>query len=730
MRTPAAFPLALAACGDRVVRLRFGERDRGSPSSYLAGRPAPSAKLSAALVRPLDDLSGLELRGPAGEPRLRLSLDGVALSPQVRLRLEVVGEQHFYGLGQGGQPFDRLGATRRLWNCHVNHGPGADIAIPLLLSSKGYGLFFDTASRARLDPGDSGDETWLEFIAEDTSLDLYYIAGDDLRSTLSEVATMLGRAPMPPRWALGYLQSTRHLESPAELLDLAAFFRERRLPCDALILLSTYGDARGWNPGVGHLAWEPELFPEPASAVAALHEQGFRVVTHEYPVLHPDSPLGPEARERAFLLESGYPNVDPAARPLTGYHEGQRHLDFSRPEVGAWWWEQHRGLLRDGIDGWWLDGGEGPPSADLHNRYDLLRQEVFAEAEARDRPERRAFLLCRSGGPGMQRFGAACWSGDINGTFPALEAQIAVGLNVGLSGVPYWGTDIGGYYATGLRSGELFARWFQFGAFCPVFRAHGRPWRDRLPWAYGPEIEAVCRRYLELRYRLMPYTYSLAWQAHRLGLPLMRPLALNYPDDPRTWDLGSQYLWGDDLLVAPVTREGVSHWPAYLPGGTWYDFWTHEAYQGSDGITVPAPLDRLPLFVRSGAILPTGPLRQHEDGQAPTDLSLLVYPDGRSAFTLYEDDGSTGAYRRGGFALTEIGSEASDEGIVCRVAAPRGDGAGLVPEGRTYSFRIRVPAAPRSVEVEGVAQPAWSHDGRHFLRVDVTRHPVEVRIRR
>ena len=180
----------------------------------------------------------------------------------------------------------------------------------------------------------------------------------------------------------------------------------------------------------------------------------------------------------------------------------------------------------------------------------------------------------------MQRFGAGTWTGDIDNTFATLEAQIALGLNVGMSGVPYWGTDIGGYYPTAEASGELFARWFQFGAFCPIFRAHGRVWRERLPWAYGNEIEAICRRYLELRYRLMPYTYTLAWQAHCRGLPLMRPLVLNHAADSRTWQLGSEYLWGDDLLVAPVTREGATHWPVYLPEGRWHDFWTHEVYEG------------------------------------------------------------------------------------------------------------------------------------------------------
>ena len=207
------------------------------------------------------------------------------------------------------------------------------------------------------------------------------------------------------------------------------------------------------------------------------------------------------------------------------------------------------------------------PATILHNRYDLLRQQAFADGEAADNPDRRPFLLCRSGGPGMQRFGAMPWSGDINTTFETLETQIRTGLNVGMSGVPHWGTDIGGFFPVAPDQGELFARWFQFGAFCSIFRAHGHVWRRHLPWSYGEEIEAICRQYLELRYQLMPYTYTLAWQAHRDGLPLMRPLVLNYPDDPRVWDLGTQYLWGDDLLVAPVSRAGATHWPVYLPAG-------------------------------------------------------------------------------------------------------------------------------------------------------------------
>ena len=574
--------LTVEALSPKVMRIRIGAAAPSAPS-YLPVKDWPEASTtldrdcvrSAALgVRLLPRDEVLELSDREGRPRLRFDLAGIEPGAKLRLRFEIVGEQHFYGLGQGGQPLDRLGATRRLWNCHVNHGPGGDIGVPLILSHLGYGLFFDNARLAFVDAGKSHDRICLGYEVETGGFDLYYLGGDDLRDVLRTSADLLGHAPMPPRWALGYMQSTRHFEGPEELNELAKTLRERLLPCDALILLSTYSDGKGWNRAVGSLDYEPAVLPNPAEAIAAFRQQGFRVITHEYPALHEDSPAFVEAEQRGFLLDDGYQRATPVTRPSTSYFEGQRFIDFAKPGAGAWWWGKHLQLAADGVEGWWLDGGEGPTAPSvlarpdgqhLHNRYDLLRQQAFAEGETQDNPDRRPFLLCRSGGAGMQRFGAGCWSGDINNTWATLEAQSSLGLNMGLSGVPLWGTDIGGFYAVTPQTGELFVRWFQFGAFNPVMRCHGQTWRMHLPWAYGPDIEAVCRDTLGLRYRLMPYTYTLAWQAHMQGLPLMRPLALNYPDDPEVLDRSSEFLWGDDILVAPVTDAGARHWPVYLP---------------------------------------------------------------------------------------------------------------------------------------------------------------------
>jgi alpha-glucosidase (family GH31 glycosyl hydrolase) len=300
----APFPVSVTICTPRIVRVRLGSETPGV-SSYLPARAWPTVVYAShpgppthvdtgelTLSMTQDDVVFGDRNGIA---RLRLSIDQTRLLPRLLVRLQIVGEQHFYGLGEGGPQFDRLGSVRRLWNFQVNRGQGADIAIPLLLSHVGYGVFFDSSAAATVEPGDAADGAWIEYRSEAGPLDLSFIGGTGLREVLGEVATLLGRATMPPRWSLGYMQSSRHFNDADEVRDLAEQFRTRRLPCDALIFLSTYGDARGWNRGVGHLEFEPHLFARPDEVLAGFRDRHFRVVTHEYPVLHEDSRLFAEA---------------------------------------------------------------------------------------------------------------------------------------------------------------------------------------------------------------------------------------------------------------------------------------------------------------------------------------------------------------------------------------------------------------------------------------------------
>jgi alpha-glucosidase (family GH31 glycosyl hydrolase) len=742
----------ITVCRPGIVRVELTRDGRSDGPSLVERRDWPAPQIEGAGGDPVRlATSALVLSAEGGSPRLsfadvsgawllREPADGgmcvEAGVERVRVDFAFAGEPHFYGLGQGGGRLDRLGVTRQLWNSHLGHGPGSDMALPLLISNRGYALFFDNPADATVAVGRSDNGVRLAYTAEAGPLAWYFLIAADLRALLGEVAELLGRPPLPPRWALGFLQSTRHFEDTAELQQLPRTIRNKRIPCDALIFLSSYGEALGWNRGVGHLEFQPELWATPAALLDDMRAQHFEVITHEYPVLHEESPLFAEAEARGYLLTTGY---ERGSGGTANYRQGQRHIDFSNPAARAWWWSAHRELLRLGVGGWWLDGGEGPPAAAklgtgngtlLHNVYDRFRYQAFAEGEAAARPHQRVFLLCRSGAAGMQRFGASCWSGDINNDFPTLEAQIPLGLNTGLSAVPYWGTDVGGFFHPVPETGELYARWFQFGAFSPIFRSHGWVWREHVPWAHGPEVEAICRRYAELRYRLLPYTYTLAWQAHTRGLPLMRPLVLNYPDDPRTWTLDHEYLWGDDLLVAPVTREGATSWPVYLPAGPWFDFWTGARYEGPAGVTVDAPLDRLPLFVRGGAILPLGPVVQHTQERPLDEVTLQIYPAGTSRFDLYEDDGRTNRYREGHHALTPIECIAQMGGATIRIGPTMGD-ASLAPAGRRYLLRLRL-ARPVAVTAAGVGDlplgagdtggPGWWMDDQGFACI---RPPVQ-----
>lgn len=742
--------LIITACTPRIVRIRFDRpRAQGDGLSYIERRdwPPPLAVHSDKTelrsgnyrVSVSTQPDRIAFGTNEGDFLRALSLKDAHTNScqrgRVEAQFEIVGDQHFYGLGQGGQQFDRLGGARQLWNSMIGHGPGANIAMPLLLSNRGYAIFFDNTSDGTLVVGRSDGVAQITYSASCGPLDIYVAVAKDMRGLMLEVANLLGAPLMPPRWALGFLQSTRHFNNTDELRELPRKLRERRIPCDALILLSSYADAMGWNTGVGHLSFQEDLWSDPKALLDELHDQHFHVMSHEYPVLHPQAAQFAEASAWGYLLEQGYPNLD-LPRPHSNYRQGQKYIDFSHPDVGAWWWEQHREQLKLGIDGWWLDGGEGPPATSrlhagdgtrLHNLFDRLRHQIFFEGERRDRPEKRPFLLCRSGASGMQRYGAATWSGDVINTFPTLANQVPLALNTGLSGVPYWGSDIGGCYQVVPSSGELFARWFQFGSFCPVFRAHGWIWREHLPWSHGPEVEAICREYAELRYRLLPYTYTLAWQAREQGLPLMRPLVLNYPDDPRVWELGDQFLWGDDMLVAPVTRDGARSWSAYLPPGAWFDFWTHDRFEGGRGVQVEAPLNRMPLFVREGAIIPMGPAMQYNDEVPLEEVTLLIYPGpGTSRFELYEDDGRTNAYLQGVYSLTGITVARLDDALTVTVSPPRGHDD-LVPPARRYTAKIKADL-PAAVTFDGYGplrrlaslptqDVGWWHDGEHFLYV-------------
>ena len=576
-----------------------------------------------------------------------------------------------FGLGEGGPQFDRRNQQYTMRNGQYmpdRRTEGARMPVPWLIASDGWALFFHQPFGKI---GLTGKEGHFE--AEEASgalpVDLFLVASHEPAEILREYAELTGFPHMPPLWSLGYQQSHRTLESRDEVMSEAKEFRDKSLPCDTLIYLGTGFCPSGWNTGHGSFTFNEKVFPDPAKMIQELHQEHFHVILH---LTRPPAKLYGRATD-------------------TG-------LEATEVNDAANYWATHRDVFGLGVDGWWPD--EGDP---LSPASRLVRDRMYWEGPLKERPNERPWALHRNGYAGLQRYGWL-WSGDIDSNWKAFAAQIPVGLNTGLTGIPYWGTDTGGFVPTKEYTVELYVRWFQFSSFCPLFRSHGRTWKLHLPWGwntgeYGPieetelpdkkelhnaQVEPICQKYLDLRYQLMPYLYSSVRESHDTGMPIMRALWLHYPDDPQAVARGDQYLWGRDMLVAPVIEPGAASRQVYLPKGGWYDFWTGEHAEGGRQIERKVDLATMPLYVRSGAILPLGPVKQYVSQPVDKPLAIRVYPGNDGDFVMYEDDGASFAYDRGQF--TRIGMHWSDKTRQLKLS--------LVPGSRMLD------AAVRQIEVE------------------------------
>jgi alpha-glucosidase (family GH31 glycosyl hydrolase) len=590
------------------------------------------------------------------------------------------------GLGEGEQQFDRRGKLYPMINGQLSPmlaTHGATIPVPFLIGTDGWALFIQ--------------EPWGQFDLRDGKgrflpqnksttrepIVLFLIAYSEPAEVMPEFIRLTGKPVMPPKWILGYIQSHRTLSGPDEPLQIAKAFREKNLPCDALIYLGTGYCTNGWNTGHGSLEFNPNAFNHPAEQIQALHDLNFKVILH----------------------------INHAPRNMFGLSIAE---NSDSPLHIKNYWARHREDFALGVDGWWPDDGDELP---IEAR--LARHRCYYEGPLLERTNARPWSLHRNGYAGVARYGGWIWSGDTMSRWATLAAHVPVGLNYSLSVSPFWGTDTGGFVATTELTGELYARWFQFSAFNPLFRSHGRTWHLRLPWGwntgvFGPietprhpdeselhntEIEPICRKYLELRYQLLPYNYTLLREACDTGLPLMRPLWLYYPKDAEAVKLGDEYLWGRDILVAPVVEKGAKSRRVYLPNGDWYDWWTHERVSGHRWIERPVDLQTMPLYVRAGAIVPLDPVRQYTAEKVDRPSRIVIYPGTDGTFVMYDDDGSSLDYKRDVATWTRFrwneGSETlrieSDSRTKLNSVGERKFEVSITPQGRsktvTYSNR-------------------------------------------
>ncbi|HEY0947601.1 MAG TPA: TIM-barrel domain-containing protein [Opitutaceae bacterium] len=638
-------------------------------------------------------------------------------------------DEHFYGLGEKAARLDKRRGQFVMWNSDTpGYVLGTDPiyqSIPFYLgweNGEAYGLFYDNSHRSTFDLGRTGQDS-AGFSAEGGELDYYFFRGPSMKKILGRYTELTGRMPLPPLWALGHQQSRYSYYPDTMVEQVAQQYRDRDLPLDVLHLDIHYMD------GYRVFTWDPQRFPDPKGMLDRLSAQGVRVVT----IIDPGVKHQPAGGYRVY--DEGVARDYFLRREKGDLYIGEVwpgksvFVDYTKEDARRWWGDLHGTLLDAGVAGIWTDMNEpsdfvdktGESQIDVvfddrgartsyaknRNLFALNMARATYEGLARQRADQRPFVLTRAGYAGIQRY-SATWTGDNNATWDSLALSLPMLQSLGLSGQAFVGGDIGGFI--GDADAELLVRWYQVGFLTPFCRNHTAiDSYDHEPWRFGPAYTDIIRRYLKLRYQMLPYLYTTMEEAHRTGVPWFRPLVLEFQTDENTLTLDDQFMAGGSLLVAPILAPRQTERRVYLPAGRWFDYWTGAVHEGGRLIRAEAPLETVPLFVRGGSILPLGPAMNHT-GERPVELLRFeIYPDAsdRAALSLYEDDGATPAYRDGALRRTSIAYSKIGDGARITIAEAEG---GFRPPRRDFEFVLRAAPSLSQVALDGKPLSAVARD--------------------
>jgi alpha-D-xyloside xylohydrolase len=542
-------------------------------------------------------------------------------------------------------------------------------AIPVLLSSRGYGLLWDNYSQSRFDGTEAGNTKFSYRSEAGSMIDYYFFYGPAFDHIIDAYRRLTGRAPMYPKWAFGLFQSQDRYKTQEEVLSVKDKYRSNHIPVDAIVQDWYY-----WSPlPIGSHVMYPANYPNPVKMVDELHKAHFHAMISIWPCFGSGTADFDALKSAGYLTSITWDNFTT--------HTRDTYYDAHNPGAREMYWRQARDSLirRDGWDAWWVDqcepDTEDPDDRkksqfytgkglDYFNSYSLVHTKGIYEKWRRDIAGKRIFLLARQAFAGQQRNAATLWSSDITTTFSAFRNQVPQAINACVSGVPYWTSDIGGYLSHTSPGGvpdwsqpayrELFVRWFQFGAFCPIFRIHGKGERALFSGNWDQPTKDILLTYDRLRYRLLPYIYSLAGRVTIENYTPMRSLAFDFRTDASVYAIPDQYMYGPAFLVNPVTTAGAAMRKLYLPRAAWYDFWTGKRLKGGRTIDAPAPIARLPLYVRAGSIVPMGPVMEYAEERPADTIELRVYPGADGHFMFYEDGNDGYQYEKGQFAMTKM----------------------------------------------------------------------------
>lgn len=635
-------------------------------------------------------------------------------------------DEHFFGLGEKGGLLDRRGEVWRMWN---SDKPGYEVdedplykSIPFYMSTRGYGLFFDNSWKTSFDFG-AGKRDRTEISGEGGEMIYYVMAGDDYKSILSQYIQLTGKPVMPPKWALGYSACRGLLTNEKLTREIAGKMRELRIPCDII-----YQDI-GWTDGLQTFTWT-HRYDNPVGMLKDLHDMGYHVIVSQDPVISRGTKAQFEEGERLgmFTTDDRTGKTYDMPWPWGG---NCAVVDFTDPKVASWWGDWQQKAINDGVDGFWTDMGEpawsneeatdrlhmkhyAGPHGKIHNVYGLYWDRVVTTEFEKRNPDKRLFQMTRSAFSGMQRY-TFSWTGDCGNTrnvtdsWENLAYQIPMMLSAGMGGIAFITGDITGYcgkiedYDAAC---EIYIRWMQFGLYTPLSRSHHEGNTAVEPWEFSPLAVECARKCIELKYSLMPYIYTYAREAYDTGTPLMRAMILEYPFDKKCREQDFQFMYGSELLVAPVVEEGAQTRTLYLPKGKWYDW--HDLtkiYTGGKEIEVDAVIDHAPMFVKSGSIVPTTEVMQYTGEKPDADLILNIFPEtGKTAsFTLYEDDGVSLKYKDDCCARRTFSCREESDGTITVTAGTAQISGGYTPVtgGRRLVFKVLTGTKPKSVKAGG-----------------------------
>lgn len=635
----------------------------------------------------------------------------------VAMSYAIADDEHFYGLGEDNDGYlgslDRRGHTRDMvtgQRINVGHVT-ADIPVTFYMSTGSgnpYGLFTDNSYIMYYDMGKEDPKTCFQR-ALGGDLIFYYFRGENFGQILNEYTNLTGKPPMPPLWTQGYIQCRCSYWDWTQVDELIDTIREKRIPLDCIVF------DYDWAEFFNNYKWNPRWQGKSPEKIAEYRKQGLHfMASNSGPMLKKNSDTYQSA------LDAGVLARDTDGNTITCGHYGGDLIDFSHPNTREWLRPQLERILDDGVESWWLDltEPEGDPENavyydgernKVHNPFSLLNTKTYTEITRAHCPQMRPFILTRTGTAGIQKYCTAIWSGDVYSDYKTFTAHIPEALNTAISGIPLWTSDAGGFISATSNASDnrniyrndvashanLYERWVQFACFSPVMRVHHAG--ESAPYAFGELMTDSVAHYVRLRYRLLPYIYSYAYRTHRTGEPLIRPLVYNYPDDPNVCDLADTYLFGEEILVAPVHEEEQSVRRVYLPKGKWFDFDYGYEYEGGRSYDVYAPQNRIPVFVKAGAIIPMSRQIYNTSELDTTTISAEIYPWGRSCFTLYSDDGKTVDYEKGVFTLTEITCE---ESVGERTVIHTSRSNDLFPADKLW-LKVHVNAVPGAVTING-----------------------------